>query len=245
MFPGLLAESTSPQIKDVLTEVLVGEGLDQTTARQTIEESCSEGDTGHPDKLRAVSDIRMLFRILKSENIKIAICTSDNRKGTLASLEKLKLCEYIDYIVCGDDPNTLPKPDPHNAWKICGHLNVDPQKTAMVGDTQADVGMGFNAKLGWSIGVLSGIGDTEDLMPEADHVVKDVKDILPLILADDKWKDYYAYFKDDRVLVEPFDDSIGKEKNLKNVSAVIVDLNGTLLCMHGRYTDWIEKLCHR
>ena len=75
-------------------------------------------------------------------------------------------------VVCGDDPNTHPKPSPHNAWKICGTLDVDPSDVALVGDTKADVGMGSNARLGWNIGVLSGIGDTGELLPEAQYIIR-------------------------------------------------------------------------
>ena len=41
----------------------------------------------------------------------------------------------------------------------------------MVGDTKADMGMGHAAKLGWVVGVLSGVGDTEELAPEATHII--------------------------------------------------------------------------
>lgn len=41
----------------------------------------------------------------------------------------------------------------------------------MVGDTLADMGMGKSAKLGATVGVLSGIGEHHELMPHADHLV--------------------------------------------------------------------------
>ena len=57
----------------------------------------------------------------------IAICTADNRRSSLNTLRNLGLHSYVDMVVCGDDPHTQAKPSPHNAWKICGALGVDPQ----------------------------------------------------------------------------------------------------------------------
>ena len=45
-------------------------------------------------------------------------------------------------MVCGDDPQSRPKPDPHNAMWICDTLGVRPADTIMVGDTPADTLMG-------------------------------------------------------------------------------------------------------
>ena len=49
--------------------------------------------------------------------------------------------------------------------------------SVMVGDTKADTGMGKSAKLGWNVGVLSGIGETKDLYPAANYVIESVKGI--------------------------------------------------------------------
>jgi phosphoglycolate phosphatase-like HAD superfamily hydrolase len=41
----------------------------------------------------------------------------------------------------------------------------------MVGDTVADMHMGRLAKLGTTVGVLSGVGDSHELGIHADHIV--------------------------------------------------------------------------
>ena len=40
---------------------------------------------------------------LKERGIKIAICTSDSREGTIEFLERMGLESMVDIIVCGDD----------------------------------------------------------------------------------------------------------------------------------------------
>ncbi|KAH9507759.1 hypothetical protein Btru_053653 [Bulinus truncatus] len=172
IYPGLLAEMTTPVIQDELIKLLVNEGVERKVAKSAVESSWMEGDTGMGNTAKSIHpEIRTLFKILKDNNIKIAICTADNRRGTLNTLKNLDLSQYIDMVVCGDDPCTQPKPSPHNAWKICGALGVDPKHAVMVGDTKADVGMGHAAKLGWVVGVLSGIGDTKELLPEANYII--------------------------------------------------------------------------
>ena len=59
------------------------------------------------------------FYLLKGNRIKIAICTSDSREGTVQFLEREKLTQFVDMVVCGDDPHGKPKPNPHNAHYIC------------------------------------------------------------------------------------------------------------------------------
>ncbi|KAK6178585.1 hypothetical protein SNE40_013340 [Patella caerulea] len=248
IYPGLLAEATSYMVQKELVQLLVSEGLTEQRAWEVIKESWQEGDVDNPDVVKGITDLQTLFKILKSNDIKVAVCTSDSRKGTELTLATLGLTKYIDMIVCGDDPNTEPKPSPYNALKICGQLDINPNRAVMVGDTQADVGMGRSAKLGLSIGVLSGIGGTDDLKEDADHIVKDVKDILPLILPHSSWREYYAYSTDDRVLVEPYcteDADMRRIKDLRRAELVILDLHGTLICPHSRYGKWTEKLGER
>ncbi|KAK7115432.1 uncharacterized protein [Littorina saxatilis] len=253
VFPGLLAEATTPIIQEALVKTLVAEGIEKERATQIIRDSWFEGDVGDPDSVKSVTNLKTLFKILKQNDIKVAVCTSDNRRGTLNTLRNLSLTKYVDMVVCGDDPNTQPKPSPHNAWKICGQLDVDPTDAVMVGDTKADVGMGHAAKLGWTVGVLSGVGDTTDLMPEAEYIISSVSDLLPLILPEEDWKKYYGYCTDGRILVNREEaEEEGVEEaveelgaKLHDVELVIFDLHGTVMCLNTKYADWVCRLTDR
>ena len=118
----------------------------------------------------------MLYHILQ-----IAICTSDSKEGTNEFLEKMKLEAYVDMIMCGDDPNGKPKPNPHNALYICEKMGVAPSQTIMVGDTPADTLMGQQAALGLTVGVLTGVGNLHDLS-DADVIVGGVQECVDMIL---------------------------------------------------------------
>lgn len=255
VFPGLLAESTTPIIQKALTKTLVSAGIEELQAEKIIKENWVEGDVGDPNSVKSVADLKTLFEILKANNVKVAICTADNRRGTLNTLRNLDLTKYVDMVVCGDDPNTQPKPSPHNAWKICGQLGVDPEEAVMVGDTKADVGMGHAAKLGWTVGVLSGVGGTEELLPEAEYIITSVKDLLPLILPYEDWRTHYSYSRSERILKAKQEKSAAELEaeraegcsapKIDNVQLVIFDLHGTVMCLNTKYAKWLERLTNR
>ncbi|KAK3085801.1 hypothetical protein FSP39_008859 [Pinctada imbricata] len=254
VLPGLLAEATSPIIKAELTKMLIQEGVEENWARQLINEASTEGKVDDPEHMKTLGDLKTLFKILRANDIKIAVCTSDNRKGTIDFLKEVGLEKYIDHVTCGDDPGSEPKPSPSTAWNICKNLGIEPSDAVIVGDTKTDMLLGHNANLGWSVGVLSGVGQTPDLLPHASHVITDIDDLLPIILPHEDWKSCYAYSDSKRILMEPHDleeseagihgnatVSDGHQKmNVADVELVILDLHGTLLCTHDRYSDFLE-----
>ena len=93
----------------------------------------------------------------------------------------MKLDSYLDMMVCGDDPESKPKPDPHNLLNICKNMKVPLSEAIMVGDTPADTVMGKKAQIGLTVGVLTGVGATTDLN-DADVIVEDVKECVDIIL---------------------------------------------------------------
>jgi choline dehydrogenase len=146
-----------------------------------LKESDSD-ETVHQKILKSIGDVVQLFKTLKDNGVKIAICTADSRENTLDTLERIGILDDVDMVVCGDDKGTKPKPSPHNAELICKSLNIDISDAVMVGDTKADIGMGKSAQLGASVGVLSGVATSRELNNFADYVIPTVKDILPIIL---------------------------------------------------------------
>ena len=181
---GTLAENTHPQIKQQIEEMLQLEmGFDSLKAKEVVDKTWR--DTPENMSIKLTGNLHSLFYRLKGQGVKIAICTSDSREGTKQFLAKQNLTPYIDMIVCGDDKEGKPKPDPHNALHICEKLGVRPSETIMVGDTPADTLMGQQAKLGLTVGVLTGVGNIHDLI-DADVIVSDVRECIEMVLPQDQ-----------------------------------------------------------
>ena len=87
-------------------------------------------------------------------------------------------------MVCGDDPESKPKPDPHNLLNICKNMKVPLSEAIMVGDTPADTVMGKKAQIGLTVGVLTGVGAIHDLN-DADVIVEDVKECVDMMILSD------------------------------------------------------------
>ncbi|XP_075262799.1 choline dehydrogenase, mitochondrial-like isoform X6 [Convolutriloba macropyga] len=129
-----------------------------------------------------IGDVLLLFKLLKKFNIKVAICTSDNRACTTQALQDMGLLPDIGALVCGDDAISKPKPHPANAQYLGKLFNCPPERIAVVGDTPSDTGMGNAAGLGTVIGVQSGVCDTGTLLQDSDYVVDDIHDVLDIVL---------------------------------------------------------------
>ena len=93
----------------------------------------------------------------------------DDRAGTEVSLQLLNIWQYVDMLVCGDDP--LPgKPDIAVLWSISEQLGVGFDKMMMVGDSVNDLLMARNASLAYTLGISGTMGNEELLLQFADAI---------------------------------------------------------------------------
>ena len=63
--------------------------------------------------------------------------------------------------------------------RLCERLGVPPTRTAVVGDSPADLRMGRAAGVARTIAVLTGVGDRATLEPLADTVLSSIADLAP------------------------------------------------------------------
>ena len=61
--------------------------------------------------------------------------------------------------------------------RLCEHLGVSPDRTAVVGDSPADLRMGRAAGVARTIAVLTGVGDLATLAPLADVVLPSIAEL--------------------------------------------------------------------
>ena len=134
--------------------------------------------------LKVLDNPASVFRTLRLLGIKVAVCTADSRRGTEQFLREHDAIGYVDMIVCGDDTDSVPKPDASNALRICERLDVDRDRAVMVGDTSADMRMGRAARLGATVAVLTGVGDVTHLESDADYVVPSISHVFEVVTSE-------------------------------------------------------------
>lgn len=172
----VLVTGTNDQLKDILVQHLLDTGfatsLVESRAYVTsmwLEQELTESE------LVPCGDLHRVFQELVDKNIKIAVCTSDDRRVTEQTLTLLGLDQYVQAVKCGDDPVSS-KPSPEPLWQICQELNVAPENAVMIGDSISDIHAGLNAKYGTVIAVRTG-GHNKEALQHADLILDSVNDL--------------------------------------------------------------------
>jgi pyrophosphatase PpaX len=91
-------------------------------------------------------------------------------------LEKDHIYDLLDMFVAVEDVK-VPKPDPEGILKVLESLSIDADETIMVGDTEADILAGRNAKT-HTAGALYGMKRDVILELKPDFLLEDIADIL-------------------------------------------------------------------
>eukprot|EP00520_Triparma_pacifica_P007140 CAMPEP_0118640524 /NCGR_PEP_ID=MMETSP0785-20121206/4800_1 /TAXON_ID=91992 /ORGANISM="Bolidomonas pacifica, Strain CCMP 1866" /LENGTH=244 /DNA_ID=CAMNT_0006531919 /DNA_START=54 /DNA_END=785 /DNA_ORIENTATION=+ len=127
-------------------------------------------------------DLRILVKSLQSIGLIVCICTSDSKEGALGALKRWGILEMIgesNILTCTDVHSSEAKPNPYPVNYFCKKHNCKPSETVVIGDTLGDTGLGRNAKVGLTVGVLSGSGTERELREGgADIVLPDVSHFL-------------------------------------------------------------------
>ena len=173
---GLLAATPMARIREAIEAHVAAAGAGRAAARAAVEDAWNAPD---PVALaQPVTDLRALFDRLRSGGRLFAVATSDDRDPTERTLASLGIADEIAATACADDgfPN---KPAPEPVLRICERLGISPGRSAVVGDSPADLRMGRAAGAGRVIAVLTGVGDEATLAPLADVVLASIRDLAP------------------------------------------------------------------
>jgi phosphoglycolate phosphatase-like HAD superfamily hydrolase len=163
-------------LRELTMDTLRRHGFSQVVVETVVSEAWRPPDPvalAHP-----LADLGTLFETLHARGIRVAVATSDDRGPTEATIAGLDLAALVDGIVCADDGLPI-KPAPDALLHLCGLLGVAPARTAIVGDSPADLQMGRAAGAGLVVGVLSGVGVREELAPYADVILQSIAELLP------------------------------------------------------------------
>jgi phosphoglycolate phosphatase len=173
---GLMAATPMSRIREVVVAYVSDAGAGPAAAAAAV------ASTWHaPDPValaQPVTDLKPLLARLRSRVRTFAVATSDDRDPTERTLAALGIAGEMAALACADD-GISSKPAPDAVLHLCGTLGVAPGRTAVVGDSPADLRMARAAGAGRVIGVLTGVGDGPTLEPLADLVLGSIEELAP------------------------------------------------------------------
>lgn len=121
-----------------------------------------------------------LFDQLKSNGIKTGLLTTKGQDQAEKISIHFGFEKYLDAIE-GRKNGIAIKPAPDQLLKICEELNVDPQNTLMVGDTELDILCGKNAG-SKTCAVSYGYREIEEIKKlNPDYMIDDLAEIINII----------------------------------------------------------------
>ena len=171
---GGLAATPMARLRERTAEVLAAAGISEAEAERSLGTAWHAPDPvelAHP-----LADLHTLFAGLRASGRKVAIATTDDRRPTERTLAALGLTAAVDALVCADDGVAV-KPAPDMVARLSAETGSTPDRTAVIGDSAADLRMARAAGAALAIGVLSGVGDRATLEPLADAVIDSVQDL--------------------------------------------------------------------
>jgi HAD superfamily hydrolase (TIGR01509 family) len=171
---GPLATATMAGVEETIARVLRRWCPSITAARRATATAWLQPDP--VAQAVPLADLPSLFGRLRGAGLRLAVCTTDDRATTDATLVALGIRRFVEALVCGDDGFTL-KPAPDAVIAVCHAFRTEPSRVAVIGDTPADIAMARAAGAGLCIGVRSSGGSASDLN-DADVILDSVRDLL-------------------------------------------------------------------
>ena len=172
---GLLAATPMARIREHVVALLEAHRLAHAAAEAAVASAWRPPD---PVELaRPVTDLRRLLGRLRASGRRLAVATSDDREPTERTLAGLGIADLFDELACADDGEPV-KPAPAAVHRLCSNLGVEPTRTAVVGDSPADLAMGRAAGARRVIGVLTGVAERATLESLADVVLPSIAGLV-------------------------------------------------------------------
>lgn len=173
---GALAATPMARLREMTLAVVIEDGVPSHQAAAAVATAWHAPD---PEALvQPLADLRPLLEGIRAAGRQVAIATSDDREPTERTLAALGVADLVDATVCADDGVPV-KPAPDMVLRVCQACRVPPARTAVVGDSPADLRMARAAGAGLVVGVLTGVGGEDELGPLADLVIGSVEQLLP------------------------------------------------------------------
>jgi len=153
--------------------------------RGTVDQLCLELDS-YFDKytelaVTAFDFTKPTLRKLSKMNVALGVATNDSENNARHHLHAIDV-ETMFTFVAGYDSGFGPKPEPGMINAFASQQKITQNQIVMVGDSINDLLAGRNAGA-VAVAVTSGLANSDELQPFADHVISDISK-LPQLLVD-------------------------------------------------------------
>ena len=117
---------------------------------------------------------------LKKAGWALAIGTNDTENSTRMNLEDIGVADAFDAVICCDSGFGR-KPEPDGLLEACRITGHPPERSIMVGDTQADWLAAQNAGFVGFVAIAECAPDLPGFIPSADSVLPDISGMVDLL----------------------------------------------------------------
>ena len=124
-------------------------------------------------------DVSDVLEFLSQKRFKISLLTTKAQDQADKILDHFKIAEYFNGIM-GRRNGIAHKPSPEPLLMICEELEVTPEESLIVGDTEMDIQCGQNAKTK-TCAITHGYRTEEAILKHnSDYIVKDLNELKEL-----------------------------------------------------------------
>lgn len=159
-------------------------GLNAEQAKPIYEDYLRRYESDYMPQTVPLAGAEALLEALREADVPLAIVTNKREDAGRKTVELLGWTERFQTIIGADtasDPKPHAAPLLHALEILCGEAS----SSAMVGDTESDMGAGRNANMAAVIGIV-GVRDADYLTARgATHVAHDLDEVGRLLLATD------------------------------------------------------------
>lgn len=122
------------------------------------------------------ADLDKLFKWLSDRKLIVGLATADTKQTALKCLDRLGIRHFFSYV--GSDDGVLkPKPSSDIIEDFKRKFGINSDEIMVVGDTNTDMQFAKNGGA-LAVGVLSGVGEKEELKESADFIIADVGQLM-------------------------------------------------------------------
>ena len=166
-------------VKSLVIKALPSSNPNEQEVEECLQDMIQVYSQNCTTKTLPYNGILELLDTLKEKNIKISILS--NKEDSLTKKVSAKLLPNYITPVLGLKEEALKKPNPKVVLQICNTIQVKPEETIYVGDTDVDILVAKNANM-LPVGVSWGFRDQEELIKAgAKHILNTPKDLINIL----------------------------------------------------------------